>query len=290
MLFTVSSFSQYQHGINYQTVVRDSSGNILKNHLVSFRINILQGSSGGASVYSEIQLPTTNKFGLVTFTIGMGSNQTGNFNTINWGIADFYLKTEIDVTGGGYINMGTTQILSVPRATYSDVVGKIGVNQVNDENITDITRRTYIPATALSFDKTNSAISFSPNGVRFKYSGSASANGIIPVPADWDSTTDMTLELYFTPVSTGSGNIDFVVKVSGHNPGDSISDPGPTNGTAVAFSSTNKLFKETFTIPFYVLESKEIIYIYSIQRQGPSETYTGDVDLKLVSFRYHGRR
>ena len=105
----------------YQTVVRDASGNILSNQQVSFRINILKASTSGTNVYTETHIKTTNQFGLASLEIGNGSVISGNFNTINWGNDNYYLKVEIDETGGGsYQFMGTSQLLSVPYALYSE--------------------------------------------------------------------------------------------------------------------------------------------------------------------------
>lgn len=54
------AFSQTPNKINYQAVARDNSGNTLPNTAVSFRLSILQGTSTGASVYSESHNLSTN--------------------------------------------------------------------------------------------------------------------------------------------------------------------------------------------------------------------------------------
>jgi hypothetical protein len=52
--------------------------------------------------------------------IGKGSAVTGMFYGIDWSAGTHYMKIEIDPNGGtSYIEMGTTQLLSVPYALYS---------------------------------------------------------------------------------------------------------------------------------------------------------------------------
>ena len=112
--------AQTPQKFNYQAVARDTSGNLFTNKNVSFRINILQGSANGTSVYQETHQKTTNAYGQVTLTIGAGSVVSGNFSTINWGTNSYFIKTEMDASGGSnFLIMGTSQLLSVPYALYS---------------------------------------------------------------------------------------------------------------------------------------------------------------------------
>ncbi|MBI5218917.1 MAG: tail fiber domain-containing protein [Bacteroidia bacterium] len=120
LLISATIFAQSPHAFNYQAVVRNSSGTVIPNHDISFRINILQGSATGASVYSEEHSATTNPFGLVNLEVGNGTNSSGNFSTIEWGNNSYYIKIELDINGGNnYTVMGTNQLLSVPYALYS---------------------------------------------------------------------------------------------------------------------------------------------------------------------------
>ncbi|MBI5218118.1 MAG: hypothetical protein HY958_04230 [Bacteroidia bacterium] len=113
-------FAQSPNAFSYQAVVRNSSGTVIPNQNVSFRINILQGSSTGSPVYSEEHSATTNPFGLVNLEIGNGTNSSGNFSTIDWGNNTYYIKVELDINAGNnYTVMGTNQLLSVPYALYS---------------------------------------------------------------------------------------------------------------------------------------------------------------------------
>jgi len=124
LILTFLSF-QHQYAqaparINYQSVIRNSSNNLLVNTPVKIRVSILQGSATGSVVFSELLNPTTNNVGLVQLEIGSGSNQTGTISGIDWSKGPYFLKTETDpLNGSNYTLVGTTQILSVPYALSS---------------------------------------------------------------------------------------------------------------------------------------------------------------------------
>lgn len=111
-------FAQAPQALNYQAVARNSSGAILASQNISVRFSIHDATSGGTVVYSETQTTTTNQFGLFTTSIGNGTVVSGTFGTIAWATNDKFLQVEIDL-GAGYVNMGTSQLLSVPYALYA---------------------------------------------------------------------------------------------------------------------------------------------------------------------------
>lgn len=112
--------AQVPEAFKYQAIARDLSGNVIANQSISLRINILQGSSTGPSVYCETHNVTTNGFGLMNLEIGNGTYVSGNFANITWVTSTFYVKIEMDATGGtSYQPMGTSQLLSVPYALYA---------------------------------------------------------------------------------------------------------------------------------------------------------------------------
>ena len=119
--FAISTtFAQVPQALNYQAVARNASGALIANHAVSLRLTVLQGSSTGTAIYAETQTVTTNQFGLFTLAIGTGTVVSGTFSSIPWSTGLFWLKTELDPTGGtSYIPMGTSQLLSVPFAMYA---------------------------------------------------------------------------------------------------------------------------------------------------------------------------
>jgi hypothetical protein len=65
-----------------------------------------------------------------------GTPLTGTFTTIDWSAGPYFIKTEIDPTGGtSYTITGTSQLLSVPYALYAKTVASY---QETDPTIKDI--------------------------------------------------------------------------------------------------------------------------------------------------------
>lgn len=128
IVLSFAAFSQSPNKINYQAVARDASGNILANQSVSFRLSILQGNAAtGNILYVESHALTTNQYGLVNLAIGGGSVLAGSMSTINWGQGPFFVKVELDATGGtSFVVMGTSELISVPFALYAANAGAPG--------------------------------------------------------------------------------------------------------------------------------------------------------------------
>jgi hypothetical protein len=117
-------FSQAPQKMSYQSVIRNSSNEIVNNQLVGIRMSILQGTVEGISVYVETHTPTTNTNGLVSLEIGNGTAVFGNFSAIDWSSGPYFVKTETDPSGGvNYTLTGTNQLLSVPYALYAETAG-----------------------------------------------------------------------------------------------------------------------------------------------------------------------
>jgi hypothetical protein len=120
LAFYLGACAQAPQAFNYQTVVRNASGNIVSNQQVSLRFSVHDGSPSGTVVYKETQTLSTNQFGLISLSVGTGSVVSGVFNAIAWGSGAKYLQVELDATGGSnYISMGTAQLISVPYALYA---------------------------------------------------------------------------------------------------------------------------------------------------------------------------
>lgn len=108
--------AQTPQKLTYQAIIRNSTSTLVVNKQVGIQISILQGSETGTTVYKETQIITTNTFGLVNIEIGGGLG----FSTIPWANSTYFIKTEIDPTGGNnYSITGISQLLSVPYALQS---------------------------------------------------------------------------------------------------------------------------------------------------------------------------
>jgi hypothetical protein len=71
-LLPLLSIAQSPQKINFQSVLRNSAGEVLSNKIVAIRISILSGSSTGTNVYSETHSKTTDASGLISIQIGNG--------------------------------------------------------------------------------------------------------------------------------------------------------------------------------------------------------------------------
>lgn len=135
LLLTISwsSFAQAPNIIPYQAVARNSAGNILANKSIILRMSIRNNTISGPVVYSEIHAITTTSLGLVNINIGQGSPITSTISSVNWSNGDKFLQVEIDTAlSGSYIDMGTSQLNSVPYALFAanGVVSGTSVGQM----------------------------------------------------------------------------------------------------------------------------------------------------------------
>ncbi len=119
-MLTISIFAQTPQAFKYQTVIRNSSGDVLANQNVGIQLSILEGSDTGMPVYTETWNLTSNQFGLINLNVGEGTS-SDDFSIIGWGNNSYWLKIALDESGGtNYTDMGTSQLLSVPYALYSN--------------------------------------------------------------------------------------------------------------------------------------------------------------------------
>ncbi len=115
---------QVPHAFKYQAVIRDTSGVLISDHLVSLKISVIKSDINGETVYSEIHDVFTNQFGIINLEIGRGLNIEGDFDQVHWGEDTFFIRLEIDMDGAmNYVLLGTTQLLSVPYALYAQSSG-----------------------------------------------------------------------------------------------------------------------------------------------------------------------
>jgi trimeric autotransporter adhesin len=121
-VITLITFAQAPQGFNYQATVRNSTGALIVNQIVLVKFNIYQNTAPGTLVYSENQSTNTDDLGHIALVVGQGTATTGTFSSINWGAGNYYLGIELN-SGSGYVTMGTTQLLSVPYALYSQNAG-----------------------------------------------------------------------------------------------------------------------------------------------------------------------
>ena len=125
LLFYKKASSQaVPQGFPYQTTVRNSSGTIIANQSISLRYSLYSNSPSGTLVWQEDHFVGTDLYGHTKVVIGTGvSTGAGSlsaFNQISWSNGIYYLKVSLDALGStAFIDMGTTQLFSVPYSLYS---------------------------------------------------------------------------------------------------------------------------------------------------------------------------
>ena len=124
ILGATSLFAQAPEGINYQAVIRSSTGGLVTNTLIAVRVQIKQNSSTGTIVYSERQSVATSNFGLVNFVIGQGTLLSGTFSSINWSTGNYWVSLAVDFANGtNYVDYGSQRLMSAPYALYAKTAG-----------------------------------------------------------------------------------------------------------------------------------------------------------------------
>ena len=122
------TFAQMPQGFNYQAVLRDDAGALMKNQDIKVKIGILEGGSAGTLIWEEEHTVTTNDLGLMTLRVGdpdaaFVSGTVSSFGDIDWSAGDYYLQVSVDLQdGNGYHSMGEAALLPVPFAMYAQNV------------------------------------------------------------------------------------------------------------------------------------------------------------------------
>ena len=91
ILFPILTFSQVPEKFTYQSVIRDSNGELVTNQNIGIKFTITKiynndNGSNSYTIYSETHNTTSNENGLVTLEIGTGEvipAQAGSFSDIN---------------------------------------------------------------------------------------------------------------------------------------------------------------------------------------------------------------
>ena len=135
ILFTLALLSFFNvfsqsvpQGMNYQAVARDVNGNELASKSLTVKLAVKSKSGVNYTTqYEETHSVTTNAYGLFTLVIGQGTVTSGTFASIPWSSYDMYLNVSVD-DGNGYVDLGKTQLVSVPYAFVSGsaVSGSLG--------------------------------------------------------------------------------------------------------------------------------------------------------------------
>ncbi len=247
--------AQAPQAVCYQAAAKDDQGTDLIGQDISIRAAVIKDNPTGVVQWEEIHSPTTDQFGLFTVNIGEGSS-TGNgvqsnFSKINWGDGDYWLRIEMDATGGmDFELMGASKIISVPYALYAN-----GAERATTASFADSTTMAFQAQTALvagtaqddnDKDPSNELQSLELDGDTLQLVDATGAvtPGASVVLEDNDSTNELQeLEWDNCILSISGGNeVDLGAGIFGA-PGASSDFPLGILGEHIV------LFDQTYTIP-----------------------------------------
>lgn len=128
LVFIPALLAQTPNAFQYQAVLRNNAGEILKDQSVTVRFLLRKGSAFGTAVFSETHSATSNASGYVSLQIGMGTPGTGSLTLgeIDWTSGAYFMQVDLD-SGSGYSTLSVQQLLSIPYAKYSQSASSLKV-------------------------------------------------------------------------------------------------------------------------------------------------------------------
>ena len=121
LICLMASLMMAQNGIRYQGVAFDRSGNITIDRDIALLLTIRAGSVNGTEVYQEVHELSTDANGQFVAIIGDGIPLAGTWSDLDWGAGAHFLNVQLDPDQGtDYIDVGTSQFLSVPYAFHAE--------------------------------------------------------------------------------------------------------------------------------------------------------------------------
>lgn len=216
LLFSASIFAQAPQSFKYQAIVRDANGQLIVNQQIGIRTSIIQDSVNGYSVYTETFSASSNNFGLVNINIGMG-NLNNNFSSINWANGPFFIKIEMDISGGtSYQYFGTSQLLSVPYSLYSHHADSANFAYTSQDSFNPSYPDGFQNITPITFEVNNSTTYTVPDGKHlyilniFGDSGPVNKlflNGLKIAAGAFNNTFDNTSQHLSQPIIANAGDV-----------------------------------------------------------------------------------
>lgn len=123
LLFPACLSAEVPGGFNYQAVVRDERGNLVRDGKIGLCIAIVGDSVAGKAVFSETHVVNTNGHGTLSAVIGKGDRLLGDLQAIPWESGRYYLSVGVDLQAGTACkHIGTSQLMSVPYAMFAGSV------------------------------------------------------------------------------------------------------------------------------------------------------------------------
>jgi hypothetical protein len=134
VIYCLPAFCQEVDSFEYQTLIHYASGKVVLSKVVSLKLSIIEGNINGSFVYGEEHKVKTDESGMVSVSIGSGSEKTGKFTDIDWSEGNYFLKVEIDTAGGtNYTDKSTVRILRIPSSGAYEPLKETSLVVIEDE-------------------------------------------------------------------------------------------------------------------------------------------------------------
>ena len=122
----------------FQGIALDKDGKAVDTKKISIKISLLSESATGKEIYSESHSQLTDNFGLFQISIGGGKAVSGSFASIDWAKWNYFLKVDMDISGGSnYVQVSVMQLGVVPYA-FNAKTGGIGTENPDSSAIFDL--------------------------------------------------------------------------------------------------------------------------------------------------------
>jgi microcystin-dependent protein len=219
ILFTIQLSAQNSgKGFSYQAVARDADGEILISQNIELQFGLYPGQGATAPSWQETHVATTDQFGVFSLTVGKGIKSGGdleNYEDLNYGSADYWLKTEI-MDEGSFQEISFTKLLSAPYAEYASNASVIPPGTVmpfagDTTKIPD----GWLLCDGSELDRTEYAELFDIISINWGHGDASSTfnipdfRGIFLRGADLDAGNDPDADAR-TPINTGGNSGDIV--------------------------------------------------------------------------------
>jgi hypothetical protein len=234
---SISAWAQVPNLFNYQAVLRDNLGAPLANQSVTVRIGVYAGVGGVTKIFEETHAVTTSDRGIINLQIGAGTVGFGTFAAIDWPGNEHHMKVEVN-TGGGFVDLGTQQLVSVPYAQTA--------KQATDMQLSDLTNVGSTLPTAGQVIKWNGS-SWEPSDDLQGTGGSnytpgdgiAISGGNVISIANGGVTSVKIASNAVTSAKIDDGTIATADLANGAITGAKIAQGGATNGQALIWNGTS---------------------------------------------------
>ena len=124
IISTFSVNAQAPEGFLFQAQAMNKKGKPIKCTCLTVKITIMEKFPDGTVVWEGDHKVKTDAYGLFTLVIGEGTGGSYSFSDIDWANYSHFLNVRVD-DKGTWVDMGTTQFLSVPYALHANTVSNI---------------------------------------------------------------------------------------------------------------------------------------------------------------------